>query len=753
MASAVEKDDFDDLFSGAVALSNDPIVTEARSNFDRGMEWEGTSRNRFMEDLRFRNGDSDNGYQWPNTLKQGRDNDNKPSLTMNIIRQHNLIIANEMRKNKSSIKFIATGGQSTQESASVLRDIERRIEYQSRAQSAFTMARNFMVDAGIGWWRLKTDHPNNDTFDQEIYIQIVPDPMSIIIDPDCKEHDKSDAEWGLVFDMVPRKSFRRAHPKYVDLMRDAPLGIGILPERGKPKDNVWVCEYFRKERTKDTLVSFVYMGERKTLRKSMMPKGVFAAIVDDPLTKTRPTETVKVMWYLIVGNTVIDKTEWAGKYIPLIPCIGEETVIDGIMDRKGHTRAMKDAQRMFNYNASAQVEFGALQTKVPWLAALKSIEELEQYWNTANTTNHSVLPYNAFDDEGNPIPAPTRPDPPQASPAFQTGMDTAFQQLMMTSGQWQNSMGMGGNERTGAAIGKREQQGETSTYHFADNFEEALVNTGRQILDLIPKIYDTKRIIKIIAEDGTDYELTIDPTARDAYLEEQDRNNQAVKKIFNPSLGEYDVASSVGPEYGSKREETVEALTLILTQNPGLTGIIGDLLLSTMEFDKAQEAAQRLKRMVPPQALGNGPSQQEQILTQQVQSLTELLGKSMEEQAKMKIKLVGKDQKRDIDVFEAETNRMKALQDFLPLDPEGLKQMVQQIVGESSNTTLDPIISANADSIDPQGQGEEPGEQFHPALGASKAPDGEWYMTDPTRRGKYLRLAPLAQMHKPGGVR
>ena len=196
----------------------------------------------------------------------------------------------------------------------------------------------------------------------------------------------------------------------------------------------------------------------------------------------------------------------------------------------------------------------------------------------------------------------------------------------------------------------------------------------------------------------------------------------------------------------------------VLAQAPALTGIIGDLLVGSMDFDKADEAARRLKRLVPPAALGQGPTPNELQLQQQVASLTEALQKAMHVTAKDQLKLVGKDEKRDIDVYEAETNRMKALSGMLPMDPQGLQALVQQLVQQAMGQDIGEIPKANESMISgtegPNGQGSTPAglaspaapdQQVSPLPGARKAPDGEWYMLDPTRKGKYLHIAPLGK--------
>lgn len=734
-------------------LSGDQqIVAEAIKRFNRCAEWEAIARQRFIEDLKFANADSENGYQWPNNLLRARAGDSKPCLTMNMIRQHNLQIVNESKKNKSAVKVIGMGNGATQESANIFRSCIQQVEYHSNAQAAYETAREFQVDAGIGWVRLVTDWASSDSFEQEIFIRRIPDPLSVFIDPDCLEKDKSDAIFGFVFDTLTEEEFKQHFSKYKDIMSLSPLGVNVSDSAWMEKDHVRVVEYFRKVPKQDKLLSFIPSqgAPRREIRLSRLHPSMHDAVLDDPATRVREVEDQEVEWFLIAGEKIIDRTIWVGKYIPLAPCIGAESVIEGCLDRKGHTRYMKDSQRMFNYNASASVEFGALQCKTPWIAPAKAIEEFTTMWNSANRVNHSVLVYNHIDDEGQEIPKPERTMPPETSPVYQQGMADARQQMMEVSGQYAAQMGEAGNERTGAAINARLEQSATSVYHFQDNYGYMLRLIGKMLIDLIPKVYDTKRVKKLLADDGTEMEVELDPTARLAYFQFLNHQGEVVRRIFNPQVGKYDVAADVGPAYGSKRKETADALTLILTQAPALTGILGDLLVGSLDFDKAQEAAQRMKRMVPPVALGKGPTQNEQALQAQVQQLHGLLAKALQGTAKDQLKLVGKEEMRGIDLYDAETKRIAALQKLLPEDPEGLRQLISQLVQDSLKTTLAPVLSANKAQL-ASDAGTVP-EEEPPVQGAKKAPDGEWYLADPTRKGKYLRVGPLAEQHKPIGV-
>lgn len=742
-----------------------PILNQARRRWDRASEWEAQARQRFIEDVKFANGDAYNKYQWPNQMYRARDVGNKPCLTLNVTKQHNIQIINEMKRNKTGVVVKPVGNSATAEAAEIWQAVIRHVEYRSKAQLAYACAQEFQVDGGIGWWRITTEYAEPDTFDQEIRIAPVPDPLCIYTDPDAKERNGSDANWAFFFDLVPKAEFDEAYPELRDIAGLSPLNMGGAEGDWVTRDHIRIAEYFRREPKADKLMSFIDPAsqQRKSLLKSLMPPGMWEELEKEPLSKTRETERVEVEWYLIVGDQIADRTIWPGRYIPLIKAVGQELVIEGVLDRKGHTRALLDGQRMFNYNASAQVETVNLQGKSPIMAPAAAIEEYTAVYRTLNTENPAVLPWNHIDEAGNPIPPPQRLDPPKSSEGYQTGMETATKQMMMASGQYENAKGEQGNERTGAAIGKRQDQAENATYHFRDNFENALVFTGVQLLDLIPKIYDTKRVLRMQAEDGQDMEVEIDPAARQAFAARLGHDGQIIRRIFNPAVGRYDVTAQAGAAFGSWREQTVEAMGLVLTQAPALAGIGADLLISAMDFKGATEFAQRLRRMVPPQALGQGPTPKEQQLQAQITALTQALGKSLQKQGKDVLKLVGKQEMRDIDVYKAETDRFKALADQLPMDQQGLLAAIHQLVNDSIHTNLLPIIEANrgdigmpdqpetkANGLDAMTQGA--GMEQPPVPGSQKAPDGEWYLADPTRKGKYLRIGPLAQDHSQRSV-
>ena len=698
------------------------IVRRAQKRFKAAQDWESGARQRLVEDLKFAEADSDNLYHWDRNTYNSRTNDPngaRPCLTVNKVRQHNLQILNDARQNKASIDIRPTGDGATYDSAKIFEGVVRHIEYRSNATEAYEAASHSQIYGGWGYWRILTEYADQDSFDLDIKIQRVSDTLSIYLDPDIEDFDGSDARWGFVFRDVPKERFEAEYPQWKDV-----VGRNALCDEGKSwddGDHVRIAEYYEREEVADRLYSLV---DGSTLLRSDIPEDLretFDSLKGMPgpdgepilIRAERRTTRWRVKWYKIAGSRIVDRKDWPGQFIPIVRVIGEETVIDGKLDRKGHTRALKDAQRMYNFWTSAAAEFGALQGKTPYVAPVAAIEGFENYWNNANKVNYSVLPYNHMSDDGQTIPPPQRAQPPVQSTAYLTGMQTAAQELMLASGQYQSEMGAPSNERSGVAIQQRQRQGDNATYHYIDHLAQAIRFTGRILIDLIPKVYDTERVVKIMAEDGSLTDIQVDPASKEPVTkmvdgqpvdDEQLKAAQAdpdlrdkVATIFNPNVGKYAVESDIGPAYATRRQEAFAALSDMLKTNSDLAKIAGDILFKSADFPGADEVAERIKRTIPPNILGQGVPPAEQQLQERVQQLTALLQQMdaalNEKQAKEASEAENRDDRHMLDSYRAETDRMKAL---AASDPEAFRPVIRQLIGDALGIDLNSVMARQA---------------------------------------------------------
>jgi hypothetical protein len=640
---------------------DDEIIKEAKKRFERCETYYASTYEKSRQDTKFGYADSDNMDQWPERLLNTRDLDDKVSLTINKTRIHCLQIVNDAKQNKPGIVVHPTTNEATYEAAEVIEDVVRHIEYRSRAQAAYDRASEHQVFGGFGFCRVVTDYVSSQGFDQEILIRGIQDPYSVYLDPDAKESDRSDGEFAFVFDDMSAEKFKRDHPGHEDAVSASSFGTY---DTWSSAEHVRVAEYWRKSHEKLTLVSVIdpNTGERRTAPKSEISPDLIKQIRTDKAWdyRERESDIVKVECIKIAGNKIIDRYEWAGKYIPITPAIGEEVLIDGRVDWKSHVRYLKDAQRIYNYNTSAEVEFGALQTKIPFVGPAEAFEGYEEYYSTSNVQNLGFLPYKHRDDDGNEIPSPKRLDPPQMSSVYLKGMEIAQQELMMASGQYQSQMGENENAKSGKAIAERQRQGDNATYHFVDNHAAMVRGIGRIVVDLIPKIMDTKRILRIRGEDGAMRNIIIDPQAQQVIAKQEAEDRQSIQIIFNPTVGEYAVEVDVGPSYATRRQEAWNAIIQILTQSPSLIPIVGDLLFQNADFPGADEIAKRLRRMAPPQAMQDGPPPADQQMQAHIGQLTQLV-------AELNRKLGDKSADTNIKAFEAMTKRLQAIGNAGPI--------------------------------------------------------------------------------------
>ncbi len=699
---------------------DEKLIREAKKRFSRCADWEATWRIRFIDDIKFCNADSRNMYQWKPEYLNGRGygtNDERPCITVNKTRQHCLQIVNDGRQNKTAVKIKPVGDGATYEVAQVLEGVVRRIEYNSNAQAVYTNASRFQVQGGIGYCRLTTDYVDNDTMDQEILIRPIDDPLTVYGDPDYKEADGSDWRFGFVFADIDRDEFKKKYPS-IALTVTTTSVLGNDEDGWISIDKVRVAEYYYRTEIADTLYAFTdpESGEKIFVKRSDLDgmsgalKEAFEAQAADPYTKKRKIKGHEVKWVKIAGDQIIERGDCVFDTIPIVFAVGERTIIDGEMDIKGHTRALIDPQNMYNYMASAQVEFIGVQSKTRFKAPVRAIGDLDTYWARQNLDNLAVLPYNDIDDEGQPIAAPELLPAPSAAPAYQTGMENAANDMMLVSGQYQAMMGEPSNEKSGKAIMARQRQGENATYHFIDNQALMIRRIGKMILQAFRKVYDTPRVIKILGEDGKDSDVYLDPNAQQAFQKRKAQDKESAEQIIvNPGIGRYDVMSDPGPDYATQRQETYNTLAQLLSESKELIPIIGDLLLNTIDAPGMDEAAQRLRRMVPPQALGEGASPQVMDLQKQLDAAQKFIGALSVKVQELQSKATGRDAQKDIDIYKAITQRLDAIMKYTQVPAAEILGMQHDLAMQEHANSLDlagKVVDAslNADEGDTQAE-------------------------------------------------
>ena len=658
---------------GKPAKSDSDILTVARSRLDMAVASLAESREDEMDDLRFYAGSPDNHWQWPADVLatrgavQGQTINARPTLTINKLPQHVRQVTNDMRQNRPGAKVIPVDDNADVQVAEVYNGMIRHIEYISDADVAYDTACENQVAYGEGYIRILTEYCDPNTFDQDIKIGRVRNSFSVYMDPLIQDPTGADAKWCFITEDVTKAEYERMYPNAAPISTLQSLGVGDQSiSNWLNEDTVRIADYYYIEYEKATLN--LYPGNITAFEGTMEDKQL-KAIYGKPKNK-RTVDNPKVKYCKINGYEILEEAEWAGKWIPVIRIVGNEFEVDGRLYVSGLVRNAKDAQRMYNYWVSQEAEMLALAPKAPFIGYGGQFEGYEDKWKTANTNNWPYLEVNpdVTDGAGNMLPLPARAQPPMASSGLLQAKSGASEDIKSTTGQYNASLGMGSNERSGKAILARQKEGDVGTYHYGDNLARGVRHIARQLVDLIPKIYDTQRIARVIGEDGETKMAKINPEQEMPVKEIVDESGVVIEKIYNPGVGKYDVVATTGPGYATKRQEALEAMAQLLQGNPQLWTVAGDLFVKNMDWPGAQEMSKRFRKTIDPSILADDDKSPElQAAEQQIQAM----GAEMENMHEM-IKNVGKsievqeqrrkDYEAEIKAYQAETQRITATQ-------------------------------------------------------------------------------------------
>ena len=671
------------------------VMATMRHRMQMGMAALSDSREDELDDLRFMAGSPDNQWQWPADVLatrgavQGQTINARPCLTINKLPQHVRQVTNEQRQNRPAGKVIPVDDNADIEVAAIFDGVVRHIEYMSDADVAYDTACDNQVTYGEGYIRLITEYCNEETFDQDVRIMRVRNSFSVYMDPTIQDPCGSDAEWCFVTQDMTKDEYEREFPDASPISSIMSTAVGDESlSAWLDEDTVRIAEYFYYKRKRETLN--LYPDNVSAFKNTDMDKQL-RAMYGKPV-RTREVDRKKVMWMKTNGYDVLDEREWPGSWIPVVRVVGNEFEVQGQIYVSGLVRNAKDAQRMYNYWTSQEAEMLALAPKAPFIAYGGQFEGYEQQWKTANTTNWPYLEVNpdVTDGAGNTLPLPQRAAPPLPQTGLIQAKMGAGEDIKSTTGQYDASLGAQGNERSAKAITAREKQGDVGTYHYVDNLARAIRHITRQLVDIIPKIYDTQRIARIIGVDGEVSMVKMDPMQQEPVKEIRDQNGGLIEKIYNPSIGTYDVMVTTGPGYMTKRQEALDAMSTILQSNPQLWTVAGDLFIKNMDWPGAQEMAKRFKKILDPKVLEEGDQspeimaakQQIEALSQELNRVSDIMENIQDSAEQQKIAI--DKYKAEVQAYDAETKRISAVQNSM--SPEQIQDIVMGTIAAAMDT-------------------------------------------------------------------
>lgn len=565
-------------------------------------------------------------------------------------------MSNDIRMNTPSIDVIPHSGGADIETAEIYQGLIRDIEQNSGADDAYDYAVNSAIKARIGF--IRVDHRLKDmSFEQELFIERVVNPLGVFLDPESTAPDGSDAKCAWVLDQMSVEDFKARYP-----------GTEATSFEGESDDDkIVVCEYFKVEEEEITLAR---------LADGSVVEYEEGAPYD--VAETRKSTKKTVYRYHMSGAAVLKETTFPGDYIPIVPVYGEEAWIDGERHLNSLIAKAKDPQRRYNFWATTEAELLMKSPKATIIAVGGTTENYAADYTDPD--NAIVLRYDQTDAKGNPAPPPQMNPGPQIPAGIVNAMQRAADDIKATMGLYNSFLGQRSNETSGVAIQQRKMEGDRAIYHFGDNLVRSITQVGRILVSAIPTIYNEPRIVSIIGKEEDSDKVGING----AMVEGQERT-------YYLSEGRYNVKVTTGASYATMRQEAAEFFQQVIQSQPELMQVAGDLLFKYMDFPGAQALAERLKKTIPPQLLDD------EAKDPQVVALTDENAKLKQALQAMQAELESK--QADLEL-KANSDRLKAQSEQAKNEIEILKLQLQERESMAENQVKQVELQIKAKELE-----------------------------------------------------
>lgn len=659
---------------------SDPIA-DAQALYLDALDASRDQRQQISEDLEF--SDPSNPRQWDYDIKRQREADPggvRPCYVFDQTGQFIANVAGQVEQNPPALHALPVGDGADKKVAEKLDGFFRHIEHTSRAQQHYARALTSAARAGVGYLIVRPEYVNRALNWQEPRIGSEGDPLRVVFDPWSVEIDGSDANFGFVITPLSHREWDRQFGKKDKVS----FADGDRRTVRDERESILIAEGWRKETTTRSMIVFIGQdGEETALPEDDYWKACQNAGMQLPVKGIYKDKVTCVKWARMSGAEYLDKeTEYPASGIGIVPVYGYVGWSNGRMHYCGIPRRAMNPQRSYNYHMSEMHAFMGQAPKSPWIAAAAAIRGFEALWDRAGVDSRAYLPINHVDEAGNPIPAPQRMPHAVNLQNHIQGAEQAIRDIQASIGMYQASLGAPSNESSGVAIDARKQQGEAATAHFPAHLAASLGQVGKLCMEMIPRLIDTKRQLRILSIDQTPSSVTIDPGQPEAMRE----TDQGL--VINPNVGRYDVRVVVGASFATQRTQAQAAFTEMMRANPALAPALAPLWAQTLDVPHADKLAQVLTAVAPPEvrAVLNPESDKQpqtadlmakvQQLSQALQEAIQHAQEAQQDADAEKARAEEAEDKLAIAAYDAQTKRMAAMKDAI--SPEQIQMLVVQ---------------------------------------------------------------------------
>jgi hypothetical protein len=186
--------------------NEDDFLADMRTKYEWGFSFNEHNVIAGKEDAKFTVGN-----QWDPVVEARRKQQKKPVLTFNRLVAFMAQLVGNRLMNETEIR-VFPDKQGTKPIADIREGLIRNIFKNSNAIFARDEAGKYQVVGGEGYFTLAMVYASDDVFEQEIKLQAVTDPYSVVLDPLGIEPSGEDCQWGFVGDDIPTQEYHKRWP-------------------------------------------------------------------------------------------------------------------------------------------------------------------------------------------------------------------------------------------------------------------------------------------------------------------------------------------------------------------------------------------------------------------------------------------------------------------------------------------------------------------------------------------------------------
>lgn len=623
----------------------------------------------------------------------------------------------EQQQNTPQIEVQPLSGCS-EETAKIRQVITKDIMLSTDAKTVYQNAAFQAFTGGFGAFMLDTEYTNESSFDVDIVYRAFKDPTRCYWDVSAEHPNKIDGMYCGYVERMSRDKFSQLYGKGVeqDISPDTPIAaskeeVAAATEVSNSTsddgfnwadtDGITINHYLEKEYYTET---FYALSDGTTATQEEMDEliadskrflemqGVFIEEPEDEnapqvmtlyrnempisILKSKERKRAKINHYKIAGEYILEETEFPAELCPVI-FMDQESFYgkDGKQVCRPFIVDAIDAQRYINYLGTHSAYLLKISRYDQFIASINNVKSPrnQEIWkNPANV--QGALTY----DESPSGAKPEQLRPPELPVSLVNQYQRAIEDLYTSTGLYPTRLGQQGNEISGDAIDARTRQGSYSTFVAFNSVNKAITAGGKVLNQMIPRVYDTQRVMNITSPDKGREIITVN--------EEDEFGNirHSLKE------GNFEVKLVAGPSYEGQKQEALSSINLIVQSRPELFDMFADLYAENLPLANTTEIRNRLKTIVPPDVVeagktGRMPEKQQQPNPQAQAIMAEIqINQEKLEIQKQELQIQLQEQQLKVEQAQAELET-KRLELAANLEQQKLRYMAETQRTQSDN--------------------------------------------------------------------